>query len=320
MKKSKILIPALGILVLSTAASITGTVAWFSVNNSVTVNGMQVTTKVSSNLLIAETNAEDQFGSALTQGRVGTLEPASSNNGVNYFYTTDANADGSKHAPLTGTNSIAFSSYDESTGTALANAGAGKEKYDAGFNTAYLGDVTVTTSNVVYGYMDYSFYLKATNASEDKTAEIRMTKCNLLYNNAALAGDSAAGLAWRVAVFSVDTEKETAVDNDVSTTNNKSILALSGAQYFESGKAAASATTRDSVSNFGTAVKVKTGLAAGGTIYEKVTVRLWLEGEDKSCNNDTYAKLTNSWKLDLAFSIAETGSTETAVTAIGSAL
>lgn len=34
MKKSKIIIPALGILVLSTAASITGTVAWFTAQNT----------------------------------------------------------------------------------------------------------------------------------------------------------------------------------------------------------------------------------------------------------------------------------------------
>ncbi len=37
MKKSKIIIPALGVLVLSTAASITGTVAWFTANRAATV-------------------------------------------------------------------------------------------------------------------------------------------------------------------------------------------------------------------------------------------------------------------------------------------
>ena len=36
MKKSKIIIPALGILLLSTAASVTGTVAWFTATRSVT--------------------------------------------------------------------------------------------------------------------------------------------------------------------------------------------------------------------------------------------------------------------------------------------
>lgn len=37
MKKSKIIIPALGVLVLSTAASITGTVAWFTASRSATL-------------------------------------------------------------------------------------------------------------------------------------------------------------------------------------------------------------------------------------------------------------------------------------------
>ena len=42
MKKSKIIVPALGILVLSTAAAVTGTVAWFTSSNLVSVSGMQL--------------------------------------------------------------------------------------------------------------------------------------------------------------------------------------------------------------------------------------------------------------------------------------
>lgn len=42
MKKSKIIVPALGILVLSTAAAVTGTVAWFTSNTLVNVSGMQL--------------------------------------------------------------------------------------------------------------------------------------------------------------------------------------------------------------------------------------------------------------------------------------
>ena len=44
MKKSKIIVPALAIITLSTAASITGTVAWFTANRtaSVTVGDMAV--------------------------------------------------------------------------------------------------------------------------------------------------------------------------------------------------------------------------------------------------------------------------------------
>ena len=42
MKKSKIIVPALGILVLSTAAAVTGTVAWFTASNVININGLQM--------------------------------------------------------------------------------------------------------------------------------------------------------------------------------------------------------------------------------------------------------------------------------------
>ena len=48
MKKTKIIIPALGLLLLSTAASVSGTVAWFAMNNSVTATGMSISAKSNS--------------------------------------------------------------------------------------------------------------------------------------------------------------------------------------------------------------------------------------------------------------------------------
>ena len=53
MKKTKVIIPAMGLLLLSTAASITGTVAWFAVNTSVTVTGLQVKAKAEGGIVIA---------------------------------------------------------------------------------------------------------------------------------------------------------------------------------------------------------------------------------------------------------------------------
>ena len=35
MKKAKILVPAMGMMLLSTAAAVSGTMAWFSANRSV---------------------------------------------------------------------------------------------------------------------------------------------------------------------------------------------------------------------------------------------------------------------------------------------
>ena len=309
MKKSKILVPALGILVLSTAASITGTVAWFSVNNSVTVDGMSVTTKVAGNLLIAETNAEDQYGSALHQGRTGILEPASTIDGVDYFYSTDAKADGSKEHL---TSEDPYIAYSEDT--ALSNTNAGKENYDDDFMKEYTEIVApnVTTSNVVYGYIDYSFYLKATNTAS-ANYEIRMTKCNMLYN-----GNNALGSvdkAWRVAVFSKTSGKTTPTNDEVAVGNLKSILKKSDAAYF-GGTAVDSTTAKAAVTSLGSAATIVTPIAQNATVYQKVTVRLWLEGEDTSCNNETYAALTNAWTLDLEFKLVATGDSDAANAAV----
>ena len=56
MKKTKILAPALGILCLSMAASVTATVAWFSSNATVTAAGMQISAVTATNLFIKNTS------------------------------------------------------------------------------------------------------------------------------------------------------------------------------------------------------------------------------------------------------------------------
>ena len=55
MKKTKIIVPALGMLLLSTAASVTGTVAWFATNSAVQANGVRLTVKSDSSFLIIGT-------------------------------------------------------------------------------------------------------------------------------------------------------------------------------------------------------------------------------------------------------------------------
>lgn len=304
MKKSKILIPALGILVLSTAASITGTVAWFSSNASAKVEGMQVTTKVSSNLLISGTNVEANYGAQLRQGRTGILEPASTVNGENFFWTAGSNVTATGDA-----KADSYTAYSEDT--SLTNAGADKTQYDDEFNENYVGEgVSITTSNVTYAYIDYTFFLKATATGGDK--EIRMTVCNLSYAGAAMSGGEKA---WRVGLFAQSATKEGGDNaNPSGIGSKKTLLAQDGAVHYTSGKAVASASTLDTVT-YGTAAVVGS-VTDGQTAYYKVVVRLWLEGEDNTCNNDTYASLTSAYKLNLAFSV---DGTTAAVTTLGEA-
>ena len=72
MKKTKVIIPALGILLLSTAASVTGTVAWFSANSTVHATSMKVTA-LSSNLFLQICNsAEESVDAAKTTAEAVT--------------------------------------------------------------------------------------------------------------------------------------------------------------------------------------------------------------------------------------------------------
>ena len=75
MKKTKIIIPALGLLLLSTAASVTGTVAWFAANATVTATGMTVSAKSDSVFLEIQGTEDNGFGSTGTNAVNAQLLP-----------------------------------------------------------------------------------------------------------------------------------------------------------------------------------------------------------------------------------------------------
>ena len=61
MKKTKIIIPALGMLLLGAAASVTGTVAWFSMNDTVTASGMNIQAKTNDAYLVISETSDGTF-------------------------------------------------------------------------------------------------------------------------------------------------------------------------------------------------------------------------------------------------------------------
>ena len=288
-------------------------------NKEVQVNGLALRTKVSSNLLISSNNAEGTYkADTLIEGRKALLEPVSSNsaNTGDFFYTLDAAEDGSKAHALTGDGAIVYVGYGETTtGNATAGA-AGKYKHDAAFNTAYGIDPAASDFGTAYGYVDYVFYLKATGTVNGQA--IRMTQCDLdraadasaqtlSYGNLG-TGDN----AWRVAMFATQLTEAQAgkgnsgtdgdavgqIDPAASGSAAKCILKTASAAYFDD-TAADTASTKAAVT---TGSGVVGTVDAGETKYFKVLIRVWLEGEDTSCNSKTYAALQDGqWKLDLDF-------------------
>ena len=320
MKKAlRKLVPAIVMLLVAAAFVGTSTYAWFSMNRTVDVTGMSVTTEVSDFLLISATNADAaSYTTSLTQTREGKLRPVSSKDGVSFFYTGSSNvgADGTARSASYTAYSEAETQSGDPTPTvdnALTNTNAGKDHFDKGFNVAYGAGTTPTTSTVLYGYIDYVFYIRADNVTSG-TEYLTLTNLNLLYHGAAMTDEK----AWRVAVFSqAATEYTTTGETAITSSDCKAILAVTGAAYNTTGKAVASASSVDTVSPLASANWNLGSVTSGNHGYFKVTVRLWLEGEDTTCTNATYASLTEAYTLDLSFELAG-ASAGAAVLVIGS--
>ena len=345
MKKTKIVVPALAVLLLSTAASVSGTVAWFSMNTSINVTGMTVTTKVSSSLQIATSNNDALFSNEdLAQTRSGIIEPSSTVDGDSFFYTTNAKSNGDANADQYATYAEATNELAEAQKTAT-----GKTYFDANFNEAYGFDYDGTdgTAQVSYAYIDYSFYLKANVVGDSQ--KIVMDKCNILYNGGALSNE----WAWRVALFAHQVNANVNEDNATTTaggTNLVSILDLEKSKnqnevtavvpangtnvadgtyftdkqltteatgtangtttyYQSSGQTAPKAVSAGNAAPTAVSspnVAANINSSATGSVRYKVVVRLWLEGEDVSCTSDTFATLTQSWTLALSFKLGST--------------
>ena len=244
---------------------------------------MAVTTKVSGNILIANgstNNASDDVYRAadLNMGVTGVLEPVSTIDGLNYFFTKD---------DINGSGASASTSIFKDYATEIA-AAASTEGAAAGYDNAFEEYYKVEDA---VGYVDYTFYLKATSAAAGERVVI--SKCNLSYGTNLSGSTAITDKAWRVAVFAQEVEKETA-GTAVADGDRIAILGQSDAAYFTSGNAiksiSAGIATRDSVKNYNpntNGVVIGSITDAGDTQRYFVTVRLWLEGEDTTCTNET---------------------------------
>jgi hypothetical protein len=320
-------------LAVSTMMLATSTYAWFTMNKEVTITGMEVKTHVGTNLLIQKSTlagtaieAQSGFVKDETQLIQAVLEPTSTVDGKNFFYTVDAKADGSKlHTPIGTADdaTINYTSYADGLGDASSTEYANKfsQDYEAskefvnGFVTAAAAPFYNDYKDKAVGYVDYVYQLKATNSNAEGTQNINLTRLDLTYN-----GATDGNKAYRAAVFVSDAINEDGTFADWSTTITPTVKAIycpASATNFEAGKAVDGADSRNNVSYIGdsntdTAVALAT-VPANSIKYYKVVVRLWIEGEDTTCNTSTFKALTDKWSLDMTMELDQ----GTGVTALG---
>lgn len=294
------LIPAAGMLAVSAMMLASSTYAWFTMNKEVTVTGMEMRTKVSENLLISPDTltstaikTDDTFNNSLVQLVDGLIEPVSTVDGKSFFYTAGTNVQGNG-AVLNKT----WAAYDPSNTAAFAS------------EYALTGD----DATAAKGYVDYVYQLKAINGST--ASEIRLTDLTLTYGGTA-ANDQKA---TRVAVFAENLGSKTGAASN--TTNpagdmgasvvKQAIYTPSSASnfsYAEGTITAETANTFDAVDSTTTRGDVvyndvfTLDVGTNVTQYYKIVVRVWLEGEDTTCNNTTFMDLTDKWSLDMSWEL-----------------
>ena len=156
MKKSKIIIPALAMLVMSTAATVTGTVAWFTMNATATAEGMVVAAKTSGSLIVKE-NVKGQVDSneqPLTAALPGANDKA-----------TKVVFDSTPHAFYPSTHDLAIG-----TATGLRRVSNGMEvNFETGTakgSTKLSYEAVPTTDKADY-YFDYGLFVAADGLQMD---------------------------------------------------------------------------------------------------------------------------------------------------------
>jgi hypothetical protein len=285
----KQLAAAIAMTLVATVALGSSTYAWFAINGKVTATTTSFETRVSNNLFIAEDTLgstakidDAYFKTALVKDDItGILEPVSTIDGINFFYSDVTNVLGNGD-----TKTDEWNAYDETA-----------------FQTNYEQPQAV-------GYIDYVYQLKAVNGSKTANADIKLTSLDMFFNKAA---DTQT--AYRVAVFVQDI---TTADDDIpamATTDLKAIYTVSGATNFTvDGSDQKAVEDEESLGTVTynapiTLVANKIGGANGatyldGTTYYKVLIRVWLEGEDTTCNNTTFANLQDGkWSLSTAWTL-----------------
>lgn len=315
MKKTKVLVPALGILCLSMAASITGTVAWFSANASVTANGMRIAAATDSSLLISD-EMSHTFGytmsfTALTNPTVMPVSP------IVYQGPHAGDATGHVAGSVTGvtdktvTNVHHIEMYQKGGQNAVPDVALYGASYSfASFAAGDLSNAGATTfvaegayAVATSNYATDDMYLRL-DAVKDSTKAINMT---ITVTSAAEGGkaidkalhiglhvqrDQSLGLDYPTDIGGQIAVDETTADDDTFRNYDLSSFKQPGVGEGKSGAADKYAQT---YANWLT-------LTAHKAV--KVTAYAWYEGEDADCTSNN-ANIVNELTIDFAFGLAE---------------
>lgn len=266
----KQLLAAVAMVLVAAVALGSSTYAWFANNNMVTATGLKATAQTGSSALLIANNtgniSDKNFQTSVVLSTdAKKLAPVSTIDGEKFFWTAGDNVNGE--------------------GDAI------NETY-----TEYKDETKDQFPNGAVPYVEYDLLLKATLSDANP---INLTGLTLDYtkNNAETDNEN----AFRVAFFA--SEKVDSVESAmVAPVKLKSIMnSQNTTENFTAGQAVSSTTGTAAVTNPGESAVVTSAVTAGKNCYYRVVVRLWIEGEDKTCTNSVFSPLAGTWACGLKF-------------------
>ena len=273
MKKSKIIAPALGVLVLSTAAAVTGTVAWFTASRIATI----------SNTAITAYNPESGLQVVLSGAKGASINPATGSGDtaavVSHEYLRDASVN------------LANASQPAVYRSVIDDDGNAKSNEYTDVSTAALAGTpagTITSSSKSYYYCSiYTATFSLTKTDTSETYDLvydhsKMVATNT--NNLAIAPALRIGIYLSssnfqvIAPFNTGSGAVSYVDSATSAAGTYTPLRAASANTFSLGT-----------------------LTGAGT--QVATIYTWFEGTDPACINGN-ENVAQSLSVSLGFKIS----------------
>lgn len=287
MKKTKIIVPALGVLLLSTAASVTGTVAWFSMNNYVTAEGMNVKAKAENGIVISNAADGVSWKDSASSLHTSTLEvkPTSTATAATWVHSTSNDAadenTGNDYALLT-------TAVDSTTGAGYVDENA-NSAYDSATDSVY--------------YSMHSFYIKSSAQAITNTLYITNVKATL----PSPQNSENLNKALRVLVRLNSNASTAKVYSPVYAAEDYSVATTSGKYSGEGAATKADVTPIDASAANGLIATNKQEFLANQAIPAnngtplQIDVYLYFEGEDPNCISNNLTATLDSINVSVTF-------------------
>lgn len=321
------LLPAVAMLAVSAVSLSSATYAWFTMNKSVEVTGMQLKAQAEKGILINEmAGASDGTWSAEAlagQSSAIALRPASTSDLANWWHanskitSNEGGAGTGTTVTVDTTNTVALDTNvyyadikPNATGISAADTAATADTNAA--RTVYYSDGVGGTANSLDDgegyYVLYKYYIKTSgNTALNVTAgnlkaAVKATKINNDTENISTNLDKALRVGIKVSGDDKTTIFAPVVGADAK---NNITDDVGGTAYTEITNVTTTATgTATAPTGINDAVVSLPAVTANGL---EVDVYVWFEGEDTNCKSDNLTAVLDSYQIDITFSDADLG-------------